>query len=75
MNEGMLPGVPKSQAEIDEEAALWIWRLDSDAATEATRLAFTTWLMEDPRHAMAYSLLSEVWATLGRPVEAKKPSP
>lgn len=66
MSEGMLPRVPKSQAEIDDEAALWIWRLDSEAATEATRLAFKTWLMEDPRHSMAYSLLSEVWTALDR---------
>ena len=43
----------RTRAEIDEEAAVWIWRMDSAAVDAADRQAFEAWLRQDPRHRRA----------------------
>jgi len=54
----------RTRAEIDEEAAIWVWRMDSGASDEADAERFETWLRQDPRHRRAYEELTKVWETL-----------
>lgn len=62
----------RTRADIDEEAAAWIWRLDSTAAAAADRQAFEAWLRQDPRHRRAAAELSAVWGALDGLAEAKR---
>jgi len=61
----------RTRADIDEEAAAWIWRMDS-ATAAADRQAFETWLRQDPRHRRAAEELSAVWGALDGLAEAKR---
>jgi transmembrane sensor len=62
----------RTRADIDEEAAAWVWRMDS-AGTDATdRQAFEAWQRQDPRHRRAVSELSAVWNALDGLAEAKR---
>jgi transmembrane sensor len=54
----------RTRAEIDEEAATWVWRMDSGAPDEADAANFEAWLRQDPRHRRAYEELTKVWETL-----------
>jgi transmembrane sensor len=54
----------RTRAEIDEEAAAWVWRLDSAPEGDAAREDFEAWLRQDPRHRRAYEELTKVWETL-----------
>lgn len=49
----------------DEEAALWVARLQSSDATEADRAACAAWRARDPAHDAAYAELAALWGTLG----------
>src|SRR5258707_3333753 len=62
----------RTGAEIDEKAAVWIWRMDSAAVATADRQAFEAWLRQDPRHRRAAAALSAVWSTLDGLAEAKR---
>jgi transmembrane sensor len=62
----------RTRAEIDEEAAVWIWRMDSAAVDAADRQAFEAWLRQDPRHRRAAAELSTVWGALDGLAEAKR---
>jgi transmembrane sensor len=62
----------RTRADIDEEAAVWIWRMDSAAVAAADRQAFEAWLREDSRHRRAAAALSAVWSTLDVLAEAKR---
>src|SRR5216683_1218738 len=62
----------RTRADIDEEAAVWIWRMDSAAVAAADRQAFEAWLRQDPRHRRAAAALSTVWGTLDGLAEAKR---
>ena len=62
----------RTRADIDEEAAVWIWRMDSTAVAAADRQAFEAWLRQDPRHRRAVAALSAVWSTLDGLAEAKR---
>jgi len=62
----------RTRAEIDEEAAVWAWRMDSDAVSAADRQAFASWLRRDPRHRSSSEELSRVWAALNGLAEAKR---
>src|SRR5216684_2638148 len=62
----------RTRADIDEEAAVWIWRMDSAAVAAADRQAFEAWLREDPRHRRAAAALAAVWSTLDGLAEAKR---
>ncbi|HWY96697.1 MAG TPA: FecR domain-containing protein [Steroidobacteraceae bacterium] len=62
----------RTRADIDEEAAVWIWRMDSTAVAASDRQAFEAWLRQDPRHRRAAAALSAVWSTLDGLAEAKR---
>jgi transmembrane sensor len=62
----------RTRAEIDEEAAAWIWRMDSATVTGADRQAFEAWQRQDPRHRRAMEELSQVWDALDGLAEAKR---
>jgi transmembrane sensor len=62
----------RTRAEIDEEAAAWIWRMDSAGVAVADRQAFEAWLRQDPRHRRAAAGLSAVWSALDGLAEAKR---
>jgi transmembrane sensor len=62
----------RTRADIDEEAATWIWRMDSAAIGAADRQAFEAWQRQDPRHRRAVSELSAVWGALDGLAEAKR---
>jgi transmembrane sensor len=62
----------RTRSEIDEEAAIWTWRMDSGEATAADQLAFDSWLRLDPRHRRAMDELSKVWNALDGLAEAKR---
>jgi transmembrane sensor len=54
----------RTRAEIDEEAAAWIWRMEGGPAGGADPEAYDAWLRQDPRHRRAVEELSKVWETL-----------
>ena len=62
----------RTRADIDEEAAAWIWRMDSTVVAAADRQAFDAWLRQDPRHRRAAEELSAVWGALDGLAEAKR---
>ena len=54
----------RTRAEIEEEAATWIWRLESGPPGGADMEGFEAWLRQDPRHRRAVDELSKVWESL-----------
>jgi transmembrane sensor len=54
----------RTRAEIDEEAAAWIWRMEGGPAGGADPEGYEAWLRQDPRHRRAVEELSKVWETL-----------
>jgi transmembrane sensor len=62
----------RTRLDIDEEAAIWAWRMDSPSVTPAERQAFEAWLRQDPRHARASKELNYVWQQLDGLAEAKR---
>jgi transmembrane sensor len=61
----------RTRAEIDEEAAVWTWRLDSGALMPEDQRAFETWLRQDPRHRRALEELSKVWGAMDQLAASK----
>ncbi|MGA7537599.1 MAG: FecR domain-containing protein [Steroidobacteraceae bacterium] len=59
----------KTQTQIDNEAAVWTWRLDSGALTEAERRELEGWLRQDFRHRRAFKELGRTWSALDRLAE------
>lgn len=62
----------RTRADIDEEAAAWIWRMDSATVAASDRQAYETWLRQDSRHRRAAAELSAVWGALDGLAEAKR---
>jgi len=62
----------RTRADLDEEAAVWIWRMDSAVVAAEDRQAFEAWLRQDPRHRRAAAALSTVWSALDGLAEAKR---
>jgi transmembrane sensor len=62
----------RTRVEIDEEAAAWAWRMDSDSVTPAEKQAYEAWLRHDPRNARALREISQVWRALDGLAEAKR---
>src|SRR3984957_12671430 len=62
----------RAGAALDEEAADWIWRMDSAAIDAAYQQAFEAWQRQDPRHRRAVSELSAVRGALDGLAEAKR---
>lgn len=56
----------KTQTQIDNEAAVWTWRLDSGDLTDADRARLEAWLGVDARHRRAFGELSRTWNALER---------
>jgi transmembrane sensor len=54
----------RTRAEIEEEAAAWIWRMESGSPATADPEGFDAWLRQDPRHRRAVDELSKVWESL-----------
>jgi len=62
----------RTRGEIDEEAAAWIWRMESGAVSGADPEEFEAWLRQDPRHRRAVDELSKVWEALDGLTEAQR---
>lgn len=62
----------KTVAQLEEEAAAWVWRLDGEALPAADRRAFDAWLKADPRNKRAFEELGGVWQSLDALAEAKR---
>lgn len=62
----------RTLAEVEEEAAGWVWRLDDDAVSGADRAEFERWLRRDPRHRAAFEELGGVWCLLDELADAKR---
>jgi transmembrane sensor len=54
----------KTQTQIDNEAAVWTWRLDSGELTDEERAQFEGWLCRDGRHRHAFDEFSRTWNAL-----------
>jgi len=59
----------KTQTQIDNEAAVWTWRLDCGGLTQAERRELETWLRQDFRHRRAFEELGRTWSALDRLTE------
>lgn len=62
----------RSLAEVEEEAAAWVWRLDDEDLSPQHRSEFEQWLRRDPRHRRAFEELGGVWTALDELAEAKR---
>lgn len=66
----------KTQTQIENEAALWTWRLDAGELSEADQRRLDAWLAEDARHRRSFEELRRTWSALEllaqrQPEEAK----
>ncbi|MGH8290177.1 MAG: FecR family protein [Steroidobacteraceae bacterium] len=59
----------KTQIQIDNEAAVWTWRLDRGGLTEPERRELEAWLRQDFRHRRAFEELGRTWSALDRLAE------
>lgn len=62
----------KTRTQIENEAAVWTWRLDSGELTTGEREQHEAWLREDPRHRRAYEELRRTWTALDRLAERQQ---
>lgn len=62
----------RNMAEIEEEAAAWVWRLDEENTSAAQRKAFEDWVRRDPRNRQAFEELGGVWSALDGLAQAKQ---
>src|SRR6266481_3266843 len=62
----------RTRSEIDEEAAVWVWRMYAGSISAANQDAFDSWLRRDSRHRRAYEDLTRVWKGLNGLAEAKR---
>jgi transmembrane sensor len=60
-------------SDVEDEAAAWVWRLDSETVTEVDRQAFETWIRRDVRNRRAFTEFGGVWRQLDELAEAKRP--
>ena len=54
----------KPQSEIDQEAAVWTWRLDAGTLSAAEHGELESWLRQDARHRRALEEFSSTWRSL-----------
>lgn len=59
----------KTQTQIDNEAAVWTWRLDSGELGTVERSELEAWLREDIRHRRTLEELGCAWSVLDRLAE------
>lgn len=62
----------KPQAEIDQEAAVWTWRLDAGTLGEGERGELESWLRQDARHRRAFEEFNSTWRSLDLLSEVKR---
>jgi transmembrane sensor len=62
----------KTQTQIDNEAAVWTWRLDSGELTGLEREQLECWLRQDLRHRRAFEAMGRAWAFLDRLPECRR---
>lgn len=62
----------RTLAEVEEEAAVWVWRMDDEERGPELRAALEQWLRRDPRHRRAFEELGGVWQSLDTLAEAKR---
>jgi transmembrane sensor len=62
----------RSLVEVEEEAAIWVWRLDDEDVADEVRGEFEQWLRRDPRHRRAFEELGGIWTSLDELAEAKR---
>jgi transmembrane sensor len=62
----------RTRAEIEEQAAVWTWRLDAGPLDDADSQSYEAWLRQDPRHRRAMEEFSKVWLALDGLAEAKR---
>jgi transmembrane sensor len=62
----------RTPAEIEDEAAAWVWRMDAEEVSAADRQSFEAWLRRDPRHRRALEEMGGVWRALDGLAEAKR---
>lgn len=62
----------RTLAEVEDEAATWVWRLDDENVDHERRAEFEQWLRRDPRHRRAFEELGGVWQSLDTLAEAKR---
>jgi len=65
----------RTRAEIEEEAAAWIWRMESGSPGTADPEGFDAWLRQDSRHRRAVDELSKVWEALDGLAQAPRAQP
>ncbi|HEY1890091.1 MAG TPA: FecR domain-containing protein [Steroidobacteraceae bacterium] len=63
----------KTQTQIDNEAAVWTWRLDSGTLGAAELAEFESWLREDVRNRRTFDELKSAWSALDRLSEHVRP--
>lgn len=61
----------RTSADIDDEAAAWVWRSDG-GLSPAQRREFDLWIRCDPRHRRAFEEMGGVWTALDGLAEAKR---
>lgn len=59
-------------ANVEEEAATWVWRLDDEHIEPDLHREFEQWLRRDPRHRRAFEELGGVWQSLDTLAEARR---
>lgn len=59
----------KPQVEVDQEAAVWTWRLDAGGLSAGERVELEGWLRQDARHRRALREFSSTWRSLDRLAE------
>ena len=59
----------KTRTQIENEAAVWTWRIDSGSLGADERAQLDAWLRDDPRHRRAFEELSRTWSALDRLAE------
>ena len=63
----------KTQTQIDNEAAVWTWRLDSGTLSAAEQAELESWLREDLRNRRTFDELKRAWSALDRLSEHARP--
>lgn len=63
----------RTKAGLDEQAALWVARMQSADASPSDRQAFQDWLTADPSHKDAYEDMASLWGDM-RDVQLPSPS-
>ncbi|MFZ0498369.1 MAG: FecR domain-containing protein [Steroidobacteraceae bacterium] len=59
----------KTQTQIDNEAAVWTWRVDSGGLGSPEQGQLEAWLREDVRHRRTFEELNRTWKALDRLAE------